>query len=275
MINELDDTIRQLLIKAGGFTQAEVDVKFEIPNREWSAGISKPTLNCYLFDIRENRELRQHGMESVTQNGAVAFRQRPLAFFDLTYLITAWTSEVGDEHLLLWRVLHTLLRFEKIPPEYLEGSLTGLTFPIYARTAMPEGVLKSPGEFWTALENQIKPSLSYVVTLAVDRDQISVGPPVSTARLRFPSPSGVEERWVWFGGVVQDKDGKPVVGAAVGLEGRDVRANTDAEGRFRLRVPAPGHYTLVARSGSSVQRRKIEIPETRYDIAFSAAISDE
>ena len=84
MINELDETIRQLLIKAGGFTQAEVDVKFEIPNREWSAGISKPTLNCYLFDIRENRELRQHGMDSVTQNGAVAFRQRPLAFFDLT-----------------------------------------------------------------------------------------------------------------------------------------------------------------------------------------------
>ena len=273
MINELDETIRQLLIKAGNFSPADVDVRFEIPNREWSTGISKPTLNCYLFDIRENRDLRQHGMESVSQGGTVAFQQRPVAYFDLTYLITAWTSEVSDEHLLLWRVLHTLLRFEKIPPEYLEGALSTLSFPIYARTAMPEGVLKSPGEFWTALENQIKPSLSYVVTLAIDRDQIPVGPPVSTARLRFSAPSGVEERWVWFGGIVRASDGTPVAGAAVGIEGRNVTANTDAEGRFRLRVPGPGSYTLIARAGSSVQRRKIEIPEPSYEIGFAGPVT--
>jgi len=269
MINELDETIRQLLIKAGGFTPAEVDVKFEIPNREWSATISRPTLNCYLFDIRENRELRQHGMETVAQQGVAAFRQRPQAFFDLTYLITAWTSEVGDEHLLLWRALHTLLRFERIPAEYLQGALTSLAFPIYARTAMPEGVLKSPGEFWTALENQIKPSLSYVVTLAIDRDQIGVGPPVLTARLRLPADPSQETRWGWFGGTVRDKAGAPLAGAEVGIEGRSIETKTDAAGRFRLRVPGPGTHTLVARSGGRTQRRSIEIPELNYDFSLS------
>jgi hypothetical protein len=269
MINDLDDTIRQLLVEAGQFAPADIDVKFEIPNREWSTGISKPTVNCYLFDIRENRELRQHGMDAITQSGTVAFQQRPVVFFDLTYLITVWTSEVSDEHLLLWRVLHTLLRFEKIPPEYLAGALATTTLPIYVRTAMSEGVLKSPGEFWTALENQIKPSLSYVVTLALDRDTIAVGPPVATARLRFARPSGVEERWVWFGGIVRNRAGQPVADATVGLEGHEIRAKTDAEGRFRLRAPNAGQYTLIAHTGAALQRRKIEIPEPSYDIAFS------
>ena len=44
---------------------------------------------------------------------------------------------------------------------------------------------------------------------------------------------------------------------------------TDAEGRFRMRVPQAGGYTLIARVGSALQRRKVEIPEPSYDIAFS------
>ena len=290
MIVELDESIRQLLIKAGGVDPADIEVSFDIPNREWSAGISKPTLNCYLFDIRENRELRQHGMENKSAGGQIAFRQRPSAFFDLTYLVTAWTREVEDEHRLLWPALQTLIRFEKIPIEYLQGALRESGEPIYARTAMPEGVLKSPGEFWTALENQIKPSVSYVVTLSMLRDRLPVGPPVLTAGLRVPWPGGVDERWSWFGGIVRDAAGAPLGGAAVELERLDrrvgggdgldaklaagavgagertLRASTDREGRYRLRVPGPGRYRLTARSGALVQQREIDIPEPSYDL---------
>jgi hypothetical protein len=267
MISELDETIRQLLIKAGGFNPSEVDVSFEIPNREWSAGISKPTLNCYLFDIRENRELRQHGMETMT-SGKTAFRQRPLVFFDLTYILTAWTRAVEDEHRLLWHTLQTLLRFEKIPVQYLEGALVNLEYPIYARAAMPEGVLKSPGEFWTALENQIKPSLSYVVTMAIARDQLSAGPLVLSTRLVFPWRGGSDERDVWFGGTVSDAKGDPAIGVVVELEGRSRQTVTDQHGRFRMSVPGPGRYHIVAKLGDAVQRREVVISDMNYDISF-------
>lgn len=268
MLSDLDQTIRQLLIQAGSLDSSEYEVSFQVPDREWSAGISRPTLNCYLFDIRENRELRQHGLEQFAQNGRAVGRQRPVVFFDLTYLLTAWTREVEDEHRLLWYALQTLLRFERIPDTYLQGELIGGDLPIYARTAMPEGVLKSPGEFWTALDNQIKPSLSYVVTLPVDRDRLAVGPPVRTARVRARELQEFNDRWGWFGGFVRDADGQPLADATVRVEGRSVETRTDAEGRFRLRIPGPGTFVLVAQRGDHVQRRQVTVPEPFYDFSL-------
>jgi hypothetical protein len=58
MINDLDETIKQLLTKKGAFDPAEIDIVFDMPDREWSASISKPTVNVYLYDIHENRDLR-------------------------------------------------------------------------------------------------------------------------------------------------------------------------------------------------------------------------
>jgi hypothetical protein len=268
MISDLDETIRKVLVEAGGFKPSEVEVSFEIPNREWSTGIARPTLNCYLFDIRENRELRQHGMSQVSQGGNGIYRQRPAMRFDLTYLVTAWTAAVEDEHRLLWHALHTLTRFETIPAEYLQGDLLASDGPIFARTALPESILKSPGEFWTALENQIKPSLSYVVTVGLPRDAIPAGPPVLSTAVRFPWPGGADERWVWFGGTVRDPSGRPVGGALVEIERHGLRTVADAEGRFRLRVPGSGRYQLSARFGTFVDRREIDIPDMHYDISL-------
>ena len=58
MITDLNETIRQLLIQKGPLDPGEVDISFETPDREWAASISNPTINLYLYDIRENHELR-------------------------------------------------------------------------------------------------------------------------------------------------------------------------------------------------------------------------
>src|SRR5262245_28058313 len=137
MIVELDETIKRLLTKEGKLDELDVEVSFEIPDRDWSKGISRPTLNCYLFDIRENRELRQHGRDTVSQGTRGVVWQRPPMRFDLTYLVTAWTQAVEDEHRLLWHALQTLTRFETIPREHLQGVLVE-SEPIYARTALPD-----------------------------------------------------------------------------------------------------------------------------------------
>ena len=60
MISDLDETIKQLLIQKGTFDPVEVDIRFEAPDQEWSASISKPTINIYLYDIRENHQLRSY-----------------------------------------------------------------------------------------------------------------------------------------------------------------------------------------------------------------------
>jgi hypothetical protein len=270
MISELDETIRQMMINDGGFDPADIDVSFDIPNREWSATISKPTLNCYLFDIRENREMRQSGMvaERTTGNGQV--RRRPPVRLDLTYLLTAWTRAVEDEHRLLWHTLATLMRFPVLPQDRRQGLLREHELPIYTKIAQSDGVLKSPGEFWTALENQLKPSLSYVVTLAIDRDLLVAGPPVLTSSIRFKTPDGASEEWIRFGGTLRDAQGAPLAGEAVAIEGHGAAAQTDDEGRFNLRVPATGRYTLVVGAGATARRHEVDVPQADYDLAFEA-----
>ncbi len=179
MISDLDETIKRLLREQIPLDPSEVDVSFEVPDREWSARISKPTLNCYLYDVRENRTLRdadwtvERGQKTVT-------RQRPPIRVDLSYLVTAWTQAPEDEHTLLWHTMATLLRFPTLPESVLHGALREHKQPILTQAIQPDGVLRSPGEFWSALENQLKPSLSYVVTMALEREKLVAGPPVFT-----------------------------------------------------------------------------------------------
>lgn len=271
MFSDLDETIKAILVEAGGLDPTQIDVSFEIPNREWSAGIARPTINCYLFDIRENRELRQSGMQVERNGEGGPVRRRAPLRLDLTYLITAWTRAVEDEHRLLWHALQTLMRFATLPEEQLKGALRGHTLPLHARLAQGDGVLKSPGEFWTALENQLKPSLSYTVTLAVDRETLFAGPPVLTAYtgLRQLDVAGQGSGEVRIGGVARTPAGEPVAGAEVFVDGHGRPAITDGEGRFTLRVPAAGPYTLVARAAGVAGRRALSVPAADYDITIA------
>jgi hypothetical protein len=271
MFSDLDETIKQVLVKEGSLDPAAIDVSFEIPNREWSAGIARPTLNCYLFDIRENPELRQGGMQTERSGTNGAARRRAPLRLDLTYLITAWTRAVEDEHRLLWHALRTLMRFPILPAALLQGELREHELPIYTRLAQ-EGVLKSPGEFWTALENQLKHSLSYVVTLAALRDAVPAGPPVltTTTRLRaIELPEGGDQG-LRIGGVVSDAAGLPLGGAQIQLEGHGALATSASDGRFTLRVPGAGSYTLLARAGAMFARREVRVPGADYSLTLRA-----
>src|SRR5512137_1156548 len=107
MIDDLDEVLRQLLIRELPIKNGEVDVQFDQPKREWSAKVSRPTINLFLHDVRENAKLRQtQPMWDLTQNpdGTVTQRRKPVRV-DLHYIITAWATEPEDEHRLLGRTL--------------------------------------------------------------------------------------------------------------------------------------------------------------------------
>ena len=60
MIADLDETIKQIVVKEIPIKNGEIDVKFDQPTREWSAKLAKPTINFFLYDVRENNVLRTH-----------------------------------------------------------------------------------------------------------------------------------------------------------------------------------------------------------------------
>lgn len=185
MIRDLDDTIQELLETRAppGSELAGADITFDLPDADWRAGVNTLTVNCYLYDIRENRDLRT--VEPLLQrspDGTRATRRQAPARIDCAYCITAWSpatdESVLEEHRLLSQVLKVLLQNPTIPAGVLQGGLVDQIPPYPTVIASPDGVKNQP-EFWGALDQQLKPSLNYVVTLAMILDE----PPAELPRV--------------------------------------------------------------------------------------------
>jgi hypothetical protein len=177
MINDLDETIRQLLRQSAsaGSLLANADIKFDIPDADWRLALTKLTVNCYLYDISENRDMRTYQpLRFRSADGSRIGEIAPPKRIDCAYCITAWstssTEPVLEEHRLLSDVLLILLRNQTLPAAILQGTLAGQIPPYPTVIASQDGV-KNP-EFWKALDQRLKPSLNYVVTLAMLLDPI-------------------------------------------------------------------------------------------------------
>lgn len=168
MIDDLDQTLRELLIQKVPIDPAVVDIKFEMPTKEWASSLLKPTINLFLYDVRENLELRNSQRDLIRAlNTGTGTESPPPARVDLTYLISAWTNDVSDEHQLLGRLLATLLRYPHLPAEVLQGVIQNQPLPLHAWIAQPE---RTPNawDFWGSLESRLKAGISYVVTAAIE-----------------------------------------------------------------------------------------------------------
>lgn len=165
MFQDLDETLEELLIQKVPIKNTDIDIKFEIPNTDWETRLQKPTINLFLYDIRENLELRSNE-RFLTRNGATGTETRDPVRMDLSYMITVWTKEIADEHRLLGNILKTLLRYPILPPEVLKGEMVNPSLPLRAWVTQPERI-PNGWEFWTTLEGRLKAGLSYVVTMPV------------------------------------------------------------------------------------------------------------
>ena len=270
MIDDLDETLKQLLITKVPLDQAEVDVSFDMPSREWSASISKPTVNLYLYDIHENLELRNNEWAMQRADG-FATRKKPPVRIDLSYLITVWTNDTTDQHRLLGHLLATLLRYQELPDEALQGSLKEAEYPLRAFTAQKDGVLANAAEFWGALENQLRASIKYTVTVPVDVDLSLTGPIVRTKVIDFRRTDGgpPDATLIQISGIVHAR-GKPdqvVADAVVLVKELQMTATTDEEGRYAFRKLGAGKYTFeVSAPGKKKRELEIVVPGTSYDI---------
>jgi hypothetical protein len=84
---------------------------------------------------------------------------------DLRYMITAWTTDIADEHQLLGRVLSTLLQFPLLPPDVLKGAMQSQPLPVQVWIAQPDR-LPNPWEFWGHMDHGMKAGLNFVLTTA-------------------------------------------------------------------------------------------------------------
>jgi hypothetical protein len=174
MIKDLDETIAALLRRdLPPALVGQVQISFATPDDEFPPqSVTLPAIDLFLYDVRENLELRSNEVYLERRSNGTAIRTQPLVRVDFSYLVTAWPSEsvpdpAEDEHHLLGEVMRVLLRYQTIPADVLQGVLVGQQLPLPVGSLQP-GRLQSLGEFWQALGGKPKAALNYQVTLAVD-----------------------------------------------------------------------------------------------------------
>jgi len=256
MLNDLDETLKALLIQdlprvverieSDGF-----DVRFDVPNRDFRSRLTRPTLCLYLYNIQENRELRGRTW-SVQRGDGVVITRRPPVRLDCSYMVTAWSNEVEDEHRLLTGAARVLFRNPVLPTEVLQGGLAD-GIDITTEVAQPEA-FKDVVDIWSVLDNDLHPSVRVTVTIPLEVDVEYDSPPVLNRGTNVPSgpawhppqtsPARIEGRL--------ERNGSPVADALVRVNSSSTR--TDDRGEFALnRVPPGRQLVYVQVDGAFVE----------------------
>jgi hypothetical protein len=272
-VADLDEALRKLLrgqLERHGFEG--VDIAFDAPSREWSGKLTSPTVDLFLYDLREAVGRADVNSTELRGNGAGIVVPPPLRL-ELTYAVTAWTKAVEDEHRLLSQVLAVFYSYPRFPSELLEGR------PESSRLAEVETSVGRPREekadFWTAVGGQYKASIDLVAHITIDSGATFVrGPEVRTQTVRtqqLGGPAGTAVELHRIGGTVHDVAGGPVADAWVALPDAGRLTATDGNGRFRLdRVLAGAHRVVVRGPNGEELEAEVRAPASATTLVLDA-----
>lgn len=190
MIHEIDETLRAI-VKEDVIKGSDIEVLFDAPTKDWSSRRNTPTIDIYLYDIREDLKRRQYGLVDVydDEGHKAGTRQLP-RIYKMSYLITAWTQRPEDEHRLLSAMLGCFLRNDAIPANRLAGTLADNGWPLNITIALPPPEDRGLSDVWSALGGELKPSLDLVVYAAFELDRFESAAKLVTETPRFAFQKG-------------------------------------------------------------------------------------
>jgi hypothetical protein len=270
VIHEFDAALTRLLQVEFG-KPLPFDVSFAVPNHEFAPVSSeRATLNCYLYEVAEDRALRNLEPFHRPAGGGIVRTERPPARVRLSYCLTAWSPAARDggrdpaldEHALLGAVMMALLRHPTLPATVLEGGLAG-TEPIPTAFIVSEG-LKSR-DFWNAVGGTLRPALEYTATISMPFERPVTAPMAASITVEVLGGSPLHT----IGGIVRTAadPAQAIAGAWVRLSETGETAVTDSSGAFRIARLRGGEYTIAARAvGFREATRTVRVPGGDYDL---------
>jgi uncharacterized protein DUF4255 len=276
-IADLDEALRTLLrreLKRHGFEG--VEIAFDAPSKDWSGKLTSPTVDLFLYDLREASSRAQSSPDEQRENGKSILTPPDLQL-ELTYAVTAWTKAVEDEHRLLSQVLAILFSYRRLPPELLDGALDGGTLLARADT-MVGRPREEKADFWTSVGGQYKASIDFVVHTQIASGASYVrGPEVRTQTVRTRIADGPARTLTEFhrvAGTVSGADGQPEADAWVTIPAAGLWTATGRDGRFRFDRIQPGRHQLVARTAAGEEAQgTLDVPGGTIDLAVGAKAS--
>ncbi|MDQ1350282.1 MAG: hypothetical protein QG657_583 [Acidobacteriota bacterium] len=262
----------------------KANISFSIPDEKWQKTGNTLELNVYLYDIRENQELRNNEPEVVrTPDGKITQKMHPRRI-DCSYFITAWNKapvsggedKEFQEHRLLTQALYVLMRNPFIPPVYLKGALKSHEDGIPVLAAQ-KSHLNDPMDFWNTLGAPVKPGVDCIVTLPLDLKKAVTGAMVisKVTEYRQEEDPEIQRKVVQVGGRIMDSadPSKGIAGVTVIIEELKLSDVTDADGYYTFDNLSPGKYTFkVIRESVEVKKVKLDVPNVdnkNYDFKLT------
>jgi Pvc16 N-terminal domain len=276
MFDDLDAAINAILNDATAPIELRnADVSFETPDQNFAP--AQPTVNLFLYETKENRELRDPA-PIIERLGTTFIRRTPPIRMDCSYIVTTWSpapaaARVAEEHRLLAQAILWLSRFPTIPTAFLQGTLLNQPFPVPMFVAQLDPN-KNAGEFWDALNIAPRTAFYLTATIAMDLGLQLEGPLVTTTITSYQQDGDVTsaEEWINLGGVVTNAGGQPIANSWVRLEPLNQVARTDSDGRFVfVKIRRGANFTIRVRATGLGERvRVVEVPSLtgEYNVQF-------
>jgi Pvc16 N-terminal domain/Carboxypeptidase regulatory-like domain len=271
-IADLDEALRTLLKRELGRHGFEgVEIAFDAPAKDWSGKLTGPTVDLFLYDLREATDRAVATPTERRSNGVAVISDPPL-HLELTYAVTAWTKAVEDEHRLLSQVLAVLFSYSEVPADVIGENAAMTLSRVEASVGRPR---EEKADFWTSVGGQYKASIDYIVHIVIESGATFVrGPQVRTAtvrtRLSDTNRSTMEELHR-LGGTVSDADEVPIAGAWIALVELGRWAASDGRGRFHFAGVRAGEHRVRARTADGREAEAtVSVPGGTCDLVAGA-----
>jgi hypothetical protein len=276
MFQDLDSTLKAVIQDPLAPVQLRnANVTFTTPDKNFAPQAA--TINLFLYDVRENRELRDP-VPIVEKQGDQFVRRMPPLRVECCYMITAWSTQINEakvveEHLLLSLTLAWLGRFATLPENRLQGSMVTQPFRIPVDVAQGDPQ-KQPHDLWYSLGVSPRAVVNLRSTIALDVGVDIEGPLVTTKTATVdPSGGGAVDQLLQIGGLVTragTNPAEPIAGATVDLDGAALIVTTDAAGRYAFLQVTAGPHTLRATAPGfqQVVRNNVIIPALPEEYNF-------
>ena len=180
MIGEIDDAIRAL-VKASDGIAADIDVALDAPTKDWAARRNAPTVDLFLYDIREDTRRREYGFSSSATTAVIVTQRTPGAALLQAVLPRDGVDAATRGRAPAARCAAALLPAVRRPARpFVVETLAETGLPCSLTVALPPPEDRAFADVWSALGGELKPSLDLVVTAPVARGlSYPAGPPVT------------------------------------------------------------------------------------------------
>jgi Pvc16 N-terminal domain len=131
-----------------------------------------PTVTLFLYQVVEDRSVRNRAKSSRIVNGNVLVRKQPLGLC-LHYMVSAWGGDRHTEQRMLGRVLQVLYDDAVLDGAELAGTLAGTPASLHVSLAALE--LEDRARVWSAIGQTYRLSINYEVRVVNVDAETEVG----------------------------------------------------------------------------------------------------